>query len=155
MAEVYKCKYLKGKRLKIFMAVADRIVPADEDSPGAGTMQTAGIVDWSMGRLQESLRSQLMMLLGLIEFMGIFFGGKPFTKNSDEAKDRELKFFESAPVSRLRLGFLGLKSYTCMGYYTREDIWETFDYEGPVLPDKPFADPVIRKLCKCELEVKA
>jgi len=58
MAEVYRCKYLTGRRLKIFLAVADRIVPPDEDSPGAGTMQTAGIVDWSMGRLQQGLRSQ-------------------------------------------------------------------------------------------------
>lgn len=155
MAETYKCKYLTGKRLKIFLAVADRIVPPDEDSPGAGTLQTAGIVDWSMGRLQKSLRSQLMMLLYLIEFMGVFFGGKPFTGNSDAARDRELRFFESAPVSRLRLGFLGLKSYACMGYYAREDVWKTFDYGGPMLPDKPFADPVIRALCKCETEVEA
>jgi len=155
MTEAYKCKYLTGKRLEIFLAVADRIVPPDENSPGAGTMQTAGIVDWSMSRLPDGLRSQFMLLLLLIEYMGIFFGGKPFTRNSDKARDRELRFFESAPVSSLRLGFLGLKSYACMGYYTREDIWKTFDYDGPMLPDKPFADPVIRRLCRGELEVEA
>ena len=52
------------------------------------------------------------------------------------------------------MGFFGLKSYVCMGYYTREDAWKTLGYEGPLLPDRPFPDPTIRALCRGELEVR-
>ena len=51
------------------------------------------------------------------------------------------------------MGFFGLKSYACMGHYTREDVWETIDYEGPLLPDRPFPDQTIRDLCQGRLEV--
>ncbi len=154
MAEVYKLKYLTGRKLKVFLTAADHIIPPDEDSPGGGTMLSAAIVDWSMSRLEPSLRKQLLALMLGIEFMGIFFGGKPFTSNSEKARDRQLQWLESSPVSRLRMGFFGLKTYTSMGYYTREDVWKTIGYDGPVLPDRPFYDRVIRSLCKGEMEVQ-
>ena len=72
---------------------------------------------------------------------------------SDAARIKELKFLESAPVGLFRMGFFGLKSYVCMGYYTREDIWREINYDGPLLPDREFPDPVIRALCDGELEV--
>jgi hypothetical protein len=154
MADVYRCRYLTGRRLKVFLAIADCIIPPDEDSPGGGTMLTAGVVDWALDRLEPSLRSQLILLITVVEIMGIFFGGRPFSRNSQSAKLRQLKWMESGPVSLFRLGFFGLKSYTSMGYYTREDIWRTMDYEGPMLPDVPFADPVIRDLCQGRMEVE-
>jgi len=155
MAEVYKLKYLTGRKLKVFLAAADRIIPPDEDSPGGGTMLSAAIVDWSLERLEPSLRRQILALMLGIEMMGFIFGGKPFTMNSEKAQVRQLTWLESSPVSRLRMGFFGLKTYTAMGYYTREDIWQTIGYEGPVLPDRPYHDKVIRALCKGEMEVSA
>jgi hypothetical protein len=136
MAEVYKLKHLTGRRLKVFLAVADRVVPPDEDSPGGGTMMTAGVADWAMDRMEPGLRKQFLLLLMVVEFLGIFFGGKTFSKNSAEARDRELKFLESAPVGAFRMGFFGLKTYACMGYYTRENVWGTIDYGGPLVPDR-------------------
>lgn len=154
MSQVYKLKYLRGRKLKVFLAVADRIIPPDQDAPGGGTMLSAGIVDWSMDRMEPSLRKQLLALMMAVEFMGVFFGGKPFTMNGDKAKDRQLRWLESSPVSRLRMGFFGLKTYTSMGYYTREDVWKTIGYDGPVLPDRPYHEHAIRSLCKGEMEVQ-
>jgi hypothetical protein len=51
------------------------------------------------------------------------------------------------------MGFFGLKSYVCMGYYTRETTWPTFDYQGPHVPDREFPDPVIRLLEQERLQV--
>jgi len=154
MSQKYKLQYLNGRKLDTFLAVADRIVPPDGDAPGAGTMETAAVVDWAMNRMSPGLRKQLMLLLTVVEVMGVFFGGRPFTKNSDAAKDRQLKWMESGPIGLFRMGFFGLKSYSCMGYYAREDIWETFDYEGPIYADRQFPDPVIRGLCQGTAEVE-
>jgi hypothetical protein len=153
MQGVYKCKYLTGLKLKVFLAVANRIVPQDGDTPGAGTMTTAAIVDWAMDRLEPSLRRQLLLLFTAVEPLGILFGGRRFTKNSAAAQDRQLAWMESNPIRPLRLGFFGLKTYVCMGYYTREDIWKTIGYEGPVRPDTPFPDETIRQLAQGRLEV--
>ena len=37
----YKLQHLTGKKLKTFLAVADRIIPADADSPGGGSCPNA------------------------------------------------------------------------------------------------------------------
>ncbi len=153
MAEFYRCKYLTGRRLVAFLAIADCIIPPDEDSPGGGTMATAGVVDWALERIAASLRSQLLLFILVVEFMGILFGGKPFSKNSESARKRQLSWMESGPIGLFRMGFFGLKSYTCMGYYTREDIWKTIDYEGPMLTDLEFVDPAIRAICQGRMEV--
>jgi len=153
MSETYKLNYLTGRRLKVFLAAADVIIPPDDDAPGGGTLQTAGVVDWALKRVQPGLRSQLLLLLMLIEYMGIFFGGRTFTKNSPRAKERQFAWMEGCPLRVLRMGFFGIKTYASMGYYTREDVWKTIDYEGPLCPERRFPDPVIRKLTGGEIEV--
>lgn len=155
MAEVYHCRYLTGLKLKVFLAVANRIIPPDGSSPVAGSLATAGIVDWAMERMEPALRRQLLLLFVAVEPLGILFGGLPFTKNSPAAQDRQLRWMENNPIRLLRLGFFGLKAYVCMGYYTREDVWKSIGYEGPIQPDTPYPDPVIRALSQGRMEVTA
>lgn len=155
MKSTYRCKYLTGKKLEVFLAAADCIVPPDGDTPGAGTMATAGIVDWSLGRLEPDLRKKLLLLFTVIEILGFFFCGKPFTRAGIAGRERLLRWMENNPVGALRLGFFGLKTYICMGYYTREDIWKTIGYEGPVRYDVPYPDDTIRALSQNRMEVTA
>ena len=155
MPDSYQCQFLTGSKLKIFLAVADRIIPPDEDSPGGGTMLTVGVVDWALQRMPEHLRKKFLLFFMVTEFLGFFFGGKPFTKNDEARKDKQLKWMENGPIKLFRMGFFGVKTYICMGYYTREDIWPTFDYDGPILADREYVDPVIRKICEGKIEVSA
>ncbi len=151
----YQLKYLTGKRLQTFLAVADRIIPPDADSPGGGTLQTAGVVDWALDKMPDDLRKKILLFIIVIELLGVFFGGKPFSKNSDAAKDRQLRWLESNPIRLFRMGFFGVKTYICMGYYTREDVWNTFDYDGPVVRERPYVDAMIREMCQGKVEVLA
>ena len=70
MVEVYRCRYLTGLKLRVFLAVANRIVPPDGASPEAGSMATAGIVDWAMERMEPALRRQLLLLFVAVEPLG-------------------------------------------------------------------------------------
>ncbi len=153
MKSVYHCNYLTGLRLKIFLSVADSIIPPTPDSPGGGTMITAGIVDWAISRLQSPLRIQLMVFLYAIECLGIVFGGKFFSHNSKNIKNRELRWLENNPLRGLRLGFFGIKNFICMGYYTREEVWNVIRYPGPIEPDRPYPDGTIRSLSRGTIEV--
>ena len=153
MAEIYKLKYLKGTRLKVFLAAANRIIPPDSDSIGAGTMATAAVVDMSIDQLEPGLRKKLLMLFLVIDPLGIFFGGKNFSKASEVNQDRLLSWMEKNPISALRLGFFGLKSYICMGYYTREDVWKIIKYDGPVRYNQPYHNTILRGLTQNKVEI--
>ena len=153
MAEVYKLKYLKGTRLKVFLAAANRIIPPDSDSIGAGTMATAAVVDMLIDQLEPDLRKKLLMLFLVIDPLGIFFGGKKFSKCSDVNQDRLLSWMEKNPIGALRLGFFGLKSYICMGYYTREDVWKIIKYDGPVRYNQPYHNTILRGLTQNKVEI--
>lgn len=152
MKPTYRLQHLRGRQLRVFLAVADQIVPPDE-SPGAGTLATAGVVDWALNRLDPELRGLFLKFLVLVDFMGVFFGGRTFTRNSRAAQERQLRWMESCPIAKLRMGFFGLKSYACMGYYTREDTWPSMHYGGPHVPDRPFPEPMIRDLERGTVEV--
>ena len=152
MEGVYKCKYLTGRKLRVFLSVADRIIPSD-DTPGGGTMTTAGVADWALDRLKKSIRSQLLLSFLIVEIMGIFFGGRFFTRNTDAAKDRQLQWMEKNRIRIFRMMFFGIKSYICMGYYTREDVWQSIGYEGPLEIDRSYVDPDIRSICDGRMEV--
>ena len=153
MAETYKLKYLRGTRLKVFLAAADRIIPPDTDSIGGGTLATAAIVDLIVGQIDPGLRKKVLMLFLIIETLGRFFGGKKFTKASGKNQDRLLTWLERNKVSTLRLGFFGIKTYMCMGYYTREDIWKVMKYDGPIRYNQPYHDTMLRALAQNKVEI--
>ena len=153
MMQTYCLQHLTGTRLRTFLAAADRIIPPDDDSPGGGTMQTAGVVDWALGKMPEALRKKFLLFFTVIEIFGVFFGGKPFSKCSTSAQDRELKWLESNTIRLFRMGFFGVKTYICMGYYSREDVWKTFNYDGPVVSGRAYVDSVIREMCQAKIEV--
>ena len=152
MENFYQNKFLIGRRLKTFLAVAACIVPDDDEFEGAGTPATASVVDWALARMPENLRKKFLLLLMVVEILGVFFGGRFFSNNSKAAKNRQLLWMESGPVGLLRMGFFGLKNFACMGYFCREDVWKFIGYDGPVDPDIPFADQAIRKMCKTQSE---
>jgi len=151
--DTYRLQHLTGLRLRVFLAAAEVVIPETDESPGGHSLATAGVVDYALDRLDPQLRGLFLKFLILVEVLGVFFGGLPFSRNSLAARERQLRWLERCPISKLRMGFFGLKSYVCMGYYTREDIWPTIAYDGPHVPGRPFPDPVIRALCQRSLEV--
>ena len=154
MPSTYTLKYLTGSKLENFLAVANQIIPPDEYSPGGGTMLTAGVVDWSLDKMPGDLRKKLLLFIKVIGFMGYFFAGKTFAKCSEPEQEKILKWLENNPLRLFRMGFFGVKTYVTMGYYTRDDIWKTFKYDGPVVSERNYVDPVIRDLCLGTADIK-
>lgn len=151
----YRFKHLAGRRRQTFLAIAEEIIPADDSGPGAGTIATAALADWAIARLDPSLQKLLVVFLTVWEFLGILFAGKPFTSLSSEARQRQMRWFESAPLPRLRTGFFGIRAMILMGFYCREDVWPSIGYDGPLLFDRPFPDPEVRALQKGKVEPAA
>ncbi|TAL62326.1 MAG: hypothetical protein EPN85_02950 [Bacteroidetes bacterium] len=153
MSKIYRLKYLKKNRLLTFFSVADRVIPADTNSPGGGSMETAAVVDWYMKRVPENIRKKILLFLDVIQFTGLFFGGNFFSSNNIQAQERQLKWMENNKIRLFRMGFFGIKTFIEMGYYTREDIWSAISYDGPVLPGRTYSDSTIRELCQNTLKI--
>jgi hypothetical protein len=150
MTEIQPMQYLAGRRLLVFPAVADTMLPAVGRAPSGGVERTARIADWALGRLPQKPRGKFLLLLLIVEFLGIFFGGKPFSKCAPEARVRLFAWMETNRLRLFRMGFFGLKNYVCVGYYTREDIWRGIGYAGPIEGGRMFPDAGIRALCQGE-----
>lgn len=116
-------------------------------------METAAVVDWYMNKVPADIRKKILLFIDVIQFTGVFFGGKKFSDNSIQAQERQLKWMENNKVRLFRMGFFGIKTFVEMGYYTREDIWTTISYDGPILPDRAYSDITIRELCQNKLEI--
>ena len=153
MSKIYRLKYLKKNNLLTFLSVANRIIPADANSPSGGSMETAAVVDWYMIKVPQGIRKKILLFIGVIQVTGIFFGGKKFSNNSIQAQDRQLKWMENNKIRLFRMGFFGIKTFVEMGYYTREDIWKAISYEGPILFDRTYSDNTIRELCQNKLKI--
>lgn len=153
MPKIYRLKYLRKNRLLAFLSMAECILPADTNSPGGGSMQTAAVVDWYMKKMPMNIRKKVLLFIDIVQYAGFFFGGKKFSDNTMQARERQLKWIENNKVSVFRMGFFGVKTFIEMGYYTREDIWSSIDYDGPVLPGRAYADSTIRELCQNTLEI--
>jgi len=151
----YKCQHIKGHRLKTILAAANCIIPEHAGLSKGGTLDTAGVVDWAIDQMPKELRFQFLLFISVVYVMGFFFGGRPFHKLLYDDQIRELKWMESSPINAFRMGFMGLKSYICMGYFTREQNWTSIHYCGPIVYDQPSPDPVIRQLCQGKIKVQS
>jgi len=143
MAEGFRL--FKGRRLQTFLAFADRILPADDTGPGAGTLETARLVDHCIFQMSPQIPRLIRLFLLVFEIFGVFFGLRGFSRLSPARQERQMRWFENNPIPRLRLGFYGLKTFVWYGYYNRTASWEAIGYSGPLL-DRPFPDEALRKL---------
>jgi len=150
---MYKCQYIKGHRLKTILAAADCIIPSHGRMESAGNMNTIGVMDHAIAQMPGKLRLQFLFFISVVHVLGIFFGGRCFDKNRQSDQIRQLQWMEGSIIRGFRMGFLGLKSYICMGFFTRESTWTSIHYAGPLKYDQPPPDSVIRKLCQDKCKV--
>lgn len=155
MSATYQIQFLKGKKLKTFIAIADTIIPAVEGFPSGGDIQTAAVTDWALRRMPAELRNKLLLFVSVINLSGYFFGGKSFYKLSYQKRAQILRWFEFNKIGLFRIGFFGVKNYACMGYFTRENVWHYFDYDGPILAERNYTDPIIRLLSQGIIQIES
>ena|SRR3990167_3508606 len=120
--------------LKIFLAFADRILPVTrhEDLP-ADTEETARRAEILILEQERTKRFLLKFFLVFFQYFSVFFSGKPFTSLSTNQKIQYMKRIEAAPISKIRLGFWGLKTFVYWGYYTQTKTWPGLHYGGPLV----------------------
>ena len=111
-------------------AVLDRIIPPQDNRPGAGSL---GIGDFVEGVAvgEPGLTRMFVQGLAAIEIAAAEQGPNGFTAMSNEQKDETLRAVEASHADFF--GQLVLQVYN--GYYTNLTVFESIGYNLPSVPE--------------------
>lgn len=86
------------------------------------------IVDDALGDRPQSMCRQLALFLTVLDIAPIVRWGRPLGRLDSVRAERVLRWFQEAPIGKLRQGFWGLKTLIYMGYYGRNEVWPELGY---------------------------
>ena len=116
---------LSSEQRALMAAVLNRIVPAQNEMPGAGDLGIGGFVESVAGGSPETRRR---LLEGLVQIeLAAAERGAEFAALSAEAQTDALRAVESSAPEF----FQYLVTQTYRGYYTNETVTELLSYRAP------------------------
>src|SRR5262245_58496693 len=113
-----------------FRALASTIVPEAARLDEKGWSELAAIVERALKDRPASVKRQLGVLIGALQWMPLARYGRPFTKLDEARRAAFLSSVEDAPVLLLRRGFWGLRTLVFMGYYARPEAAKEIGYRA-------------------------
>ena len=111
-----------------FCAVVSTIVPEAAALDGQGWHDLHQVVEALLRDRPESLKRQLCMFLGAIQWLPVVRYGRPFTRLHLAARTRVLAHLENDRIQTVRVGFWGLRTIVLAGYYGRPQAAQAIGY---------------------------
>ena len=112
----------------IFHAVVSTIVPEAAALDDQGWREINQVVEALLRDRPESLKRQIRMFLGAIQWLPVIRYGRPFTRLSPAARTRVLAHLQSDRIQKIRVGFWGLRTIVLAGYYGRPQAAQAIGY---------------------------
>jgi hypothetical protein len=116
----------------IFRAVVSTIVPEAAALDDQGWQDLHQVVEALLRDRPESLKRQLRMFLGVIQWLPVVRYGRPFTRLHPAARTRVLRHLENDRIQKVRVGFWGLRTIVLAGYYGRPQAAQAIGYDASV-----------------------
>ena len=112
----------------IFRAVVPTIVPEAAVLDENGWHDVEQVVESLLEDRPESLKRQLRLFLGLVQWLPVLRYARPFTSLDPAARTRVLAHLQSHRVQKIRVGFWGLRTLVLAGYYGRPAAAQAIGY---------------------------
>ena len=112
----------------IFRAVVSTIVPEAADLEEQEWRDVHQVIEALLRDRPESLKRQIRMFLGFIQWLPVIRYGRPFTRLQPAARTRALAHLQSDPIQKVRVGFWGLRTIVLAGYYGRPQAARNIGY---------------------------
>jgi hypothetical protein len=112
----------------IFRAVVSTIVPEAAALDDQGWREINQVVEALLRDRPESLKRQLRMFLGAIQWLPVVRYGRPFTRLDAAARTRVLAHLQNNRIQKIRVGFWGLRTIVLAGYYGRPQAAQSIGY---------------------------
>ena len=112
----------------VFRAVVSTIVPEAAALDEQGWQDLHQVVEALLRDRPASLKRQLRMFLGAIQWLPVVRYGRPFTRLHPAARARVLAHLENDRIQKVRVGFWGLRTIVLAGYYGRPQAAQAIGY---------------------------
>lgn len=112
----------------IFRAVVSTIVPEAAALDHQGWLEVVQVVEALLRDRPESLKRQIRMFLGAIQWLPVLRYGRPFTRLHPDARIRVLAHLQHDRIQKVRVGFWGLRTIVLAGYYGRPQAGKAIGY---------------------------
>jgi hypothetical protein len=112
----------------IFRAVVSTIVPEAAALDDKGWRDLHQVVEALLRDRPESLKRQLRMFLGAIQWLPLIRYGRLFTRLDASARARVLAHLQNDRIQKIRVGFWGLRTIVLAGYYGRPQAAQAIGY---------------------------
>lgn len=132
--EMYRPAYFTPSQMDALAALTERIIPADEHSPGARSARVPEYIDTVVSAGDSELKELWSKGINGIDALARTASGEPFFACTPAAQDAILQLLadhEEQPVTPEQSFFVTLKRATVNGYYTSSiGIHQDLEYEG-------------------------
>lgn len=116
-------------KLGFLLLAGERIVPGLAGLDGAERDRVRAIIEHAIAMRPPAVQRQLDAFLTLLRWAPAVRYGRPFDRLPPAEQDAVLRWFQDAPLARVRAGFWGVKTLVSMGYYGRPGMGDTIiDY---------------------------
>lgn len=130
----YTPKFFNSDQMKTIGALADRIIPADDQSPGALAARVHEFIDIIVAESSRPEKDQWRAGLAVLDQLSQRECGKEFAECDLDAQDRLLRKIsqrEDHPNTPEEIFFAKFKGATIEGYYTSAiGIHQDLQYQG-------------------------
>lgn len=113
---------------RVIRTLAMTMVPETSELDPEGWSRFERIVDQATAARPAGLQRQLRLFVHLVQWSAIVRYGRPFTGLDPERRSRWLRYFENHSVTRIRVGFWGLRTLILMGYYGQPEVAVALGY---------------------------
>ena len=115
-------------------ALSDRVCPARGSLPSASALGVPEAIDAVLDTLHEANTAEIVLALRLLEsgLLGVIDGRpRPFTRLSDDAKDRAIVAWRDSALPDRKKAYRALTALIASTYWSSEATWPYIGYGGP------------------------
>jgi hypothetical protein len=114
-------------------ALAAAIIPPTADLDVAGWRDVQDGIANALADRPVAIVRQFRLFVGIVYFGTWLKTGRSWSSLDGRRREAYLRSFQDSPIRLLRLGFWGLRTMICLGFYGRQSVWASVGY-APV-PD--------------------
>ncbi|MCH7512527.1 MAG: hypothetical protein IH947_01070 [Bacteroidetes bacterium] len=114
------------------LLVAGVIVPDLRDNEALSEAFWENFVKLLSGLPPESV-GKLQLLIKVVSLLSWIYNLKPFTALNARVRQMYIDRLFSLPVSKIAGGLTGLRSLIFISFYGIPTVWESINYEGPIV----------------------
>jgi hypothetical protein len=109
-------------------ALASAIVTPTADLDAAGWQEVQAGIAAALDERPASVVRQFRLFVGIVYFGTWLLTGRSWDSLDLCGREAYLTRFQDSPIRMLRLGFWGLRTMVCLGYYGRQAVWPAVGY---------------------------